>query len=65
MNMAPASRLNWRWIALAIAATAILVFVSANTHLVYVAFTSQPDCVSHIKEAGGKGDALRAAESAC
>ena len=45
------------------ATAAVLVFVAANTHLVYVAFASRPDCVPHAKEAGGT--TYRAAQSAC
>ena len=41
-----AARLNWRLMAAAIAAAGLLVFFAANTHLVYVAFSSQPDCHS-------------------
>lgn len=43
---------------------ALLLFVAANIHLVYVAFNSQPECVPHLK-AEGEGDAFRAAKSAC
>ena len=38
--------------------------VAANAHLVYVAFSSQPDCVSHLKGEGDQGT-YRAAKSAC
>ena len=64
---APARRDNWRLISLAIVAAGTLLFVGANTHLVYVAFTSQPDCVPHAKTAGqdGAGGDFRAAGSAC
>ena len=44
--------------------TAILLFVAANIHLVFVAINSQPDCVSHLKDAGEDGQ-FRAAKSAC
>ncbi len=54
---------NWRLISAAIVTAAVLVFVAANTHLVYVAFASRPDCVPHAKEAGGT--TYRAAQSAC
>jgi hypothetical protein len=50
-----------------IAAAGVLVFVLANTHLVYVAVTSQPECVAHLKAgeaASGKG-AFSAAKPAC
>ena len=43
---------------------AILLFAAANIHLVYVAVTSQPDCVPHLKDPGGDGQ-FRAARSAC
>lgn len=56
-------RRNWRLISAAIVTAAVLVFIAANTHLVYVAFTSRPDCVPHAKEAGGT--TYRAAQSAC
>lgn len=48
-------------------ATALLlvaVLLAANAHLVYVAFSSQPDCVAHLEDAGGPGT-YRAAKSAC
>jgi hypothetical protein len=51
--------------ALALAALVVAVFVGANAHLVYVAVTSQPDCVPHAKEVGIDGAPLRAARSAC
>lgn len=52
-------------LALALAALVVAVFIGANAHLVYVAFTSQPDCVPHAKEVGVEGAPLRAARSAC
>jgi hypothetical protein len=56
-------RVSWRFVSLLIAATGIALLVAANTHLVYVAFTSQPDCVPHEKAAGN--GSFRAARSAC
>jgi hypothetical protein len=52
-------------VALALAALVAAVFIGANAHLVYVAVTSQPDCVPHAKEVGVEGAPLRAARSAC
>jgi|ThiBio_1000_plan_1041568.scaffolds.fasta_scaffold35122_2 hypothetical protein len=52
-------------LALALAALVVAVFIGANAHLVYVAVTSQPDCVPHAKEVGVEGAPLRAARSAC
>lgn len=40
------------------------VLLAANAHLVYAAFSSQPDCVSHLKAAGEPGT-FRAAKSSC
>ncbi len=49
----------------ALVSAALLLFVAANGHFVYVAFNSQPDCVPHLKEAKGEDGAFRAAKSAC
>ncbi|MCB8836784.1 hypothetical protein [Aurantimonas sp. VKM B-3413] len=43
----------------------MLIFAGANAHLFYVALTSQPDCVAHLKEPGSKPGQFRAAKSAC
>lgn len=60
-----ARRPGRRAMVFALVALAIAVFLGANAHLVYVAFTSQPDCVPHAKEVGVDGAPLRAARSAC
>lgn len=60
---APARRRwSWRLFAYAVAGMCIVLFVAANAHLIYVAVTSQPDCVPHQK---GEGGAYQAAKSAC
>lgn len=41
------------------------VLAAANTHLVYVAFTSQPDCVPHLKSSHGPETGFRAARPSC
>ena len=45
----------------------LLVVVAANGHLVYVAMTSQPDCVAHVRH--GEGNSTQgqfsAAKSTC
>jgi hypothetical protein len=48
-----------------LAGIGVLTLVGANSHLVYVAFLSQPDCVEHLREAGGAGSQFRAAKSSC
>jgi len=50
-----------------VVAAGLLVIIGANTHLVYVAVTSQPECVAHLGpvEGGGHSGSFSAAESAC
>ncbi|MCW5720666.1 MAG: hypothetical protein KIS86_05935 [Devosia sp.] len=43
----------------------VAVLALANAHLVYVAFSSQPDCVSHLKLPDGSANHFRAAKSGC
>jgi hypothetical protein len=44
----------------------VALVLAANAHLVYVAVTTQPDCVAHLKEADvGHSGSYRAAKSAC
>jgi len=55
------------WTKLAIwflAGIGALMLIGANSHLVYVAFISQPDCVEHLRQAGASGE-FRAAKSSC
>jgi phosphate starvation-inducible membrane PsiE len=57
-------RRNTRRLLVAIALALVTVLIGANAHLVYVAFSSQPDCVTHLK-GGGEDGTYRAAKSAC
>jgi hypothetical protein len=52
------------WLALAVAIVAIL---AANAHLLYVAISSQPDCVTHVMQGEGSTEPGRfsAAQSSC
>jgi hypothetical protein len=59
-----------RWLGIPLAvwlviAAGVAVFVGANVHLIYVAFTSQPDCVPHLKEPVDEQGNYIAANSAC
>jgi hypothetical protein len=64
--MAVQPRRPWRKrTVLSLVALGVAVLLGANAHLVYVAFTSQTDCVPHAKEIGVDGAPLRAARSAC
>ena len=53
-------------ICLAVAA-GLLLFIGANTHLLYVAMTSQPECVAHrqLGERDAQRGSFGAADSAC
>ena len=44
---------------------AVLLFVGANAHLIYVAFSSQPECVDHLKTPEHGTNLFRAAKSDC
>jgi hypothetical protein len=52
------------WLAVAIG---LLLLAGANAHLVYVAVTSQPDCVAHLRpgESDEQGGTFSAAQSDC
>jgi hypothetical protein len=45
----------------------LLGLVAANGHLVYVAMTSQPECVAHVRsgESAGPNSQFSAAKSSC
>jgi hypothetical protein len=50
----------------ALVATGLLLVVAANWHLVYVAISSQPDCVAHVRPSQGtEGLRFGAAVSSC
>jgi hypothetical protein len=51
----------WFWIA------SVVAVVLANAHLIYVAVTSQPACISHVRQGEGNADRGRfsAAVSSC
>lgn len=58
-------RRDRRWIWLLVGAVLALV-IGANWHLVYVAVTSQPDCVAHVRGgAAGAAGTFSAAKSSC
>jgi hypothetical protein len=44
---------------------AVLLFVGANAHLLYVAFSSQPECVDHLRMPEQGTSRFRAAKSDC
>lgn len=55
---------KWKRMAIAIGIAGVLLFAGANAHLVYVAVTSQPDCVLPAK-ASGETVKFQAAKPAC
>lgn len=54
------ARTPWIWL---LVGAGLLLLIGANTHLVYVAMRSQPDCVAHARL--GDGGGFGAARSAC
>jgi len=52
------------WVAIG---AGLLLVLIANSHLVYVAVVSQPDCVAHVRQGEGsaKDGKFRAARSSC
>jgi hypothetical protein len=56
-----------RWTIGLLAAGGLLLVVGANAHLLYVAVTSQPDCVPHARAGDGtaKPERFNVAKSAC
>jgi hypothetical protein len=64
MKTAPAFRT--RSVVILLGGLLIAGLIAANAHLVYVAVTSQPDCVTHIKrDPAAKSTGFSAAGSAC
>ncbi|MEH2514030.1 hypothetical protein V1291_005384 [Nitrobacteraceae bacterium AZCC 1564] len=44
----------------------LIILIAANAHLVYVAVSSQPDCVAHLRHGEGNGTtSFSAATSSC
>jgi hypothetical protein len=65
MSSAPSTRIR---ITIWLGVGAVLLLVAAaNAHLVYVAVTSQPECVSHLRlgDSGTERGSFSAAKSAC
>lgn len=58
-------RLKVGWTLGLLLVAGVLLFAGANAHLVYVAIASQPECVTHLKDAGSAPGQYRAAKSAC
>ena len=58
MTISRPRRLFW----VAVICAAVMVVVLANAHLIYVATTTQPQCVAHVK--GGEQDPPRAFSAA-
>ncbi|MCS6758565.1 MAG: hypothetical protein MO852_05605 [Candidatus Devosia euplotis] len=63
-NEGDARRRGTRRLLLGVAAALVAILLAANAHLIYVAFSSQPDCITHLQDAGENGT-YRAAKSAC
>ena len=68
MSRAAASRGGWKtksivWLSVGLG---LIVLAAANAHLLYVAVSSQPDCVAHLRHGEGNGTtSFSAATSSC
>ncbi|WP_084795253.1 hypothetical protein [Bradyrhizobium sp.] len=68
MNGMAASPGGWKaksiaWLSIGLG---LIVLAAANAHLLYVAVSSQPDCVAHLRQGEGNGtNSLSAATSSC
>jgi hypothetical protein len=68
MTGTAASHGKWKtrslvWLAVGLG---LFVLVGANAHLLYVAVSSQPDCVAHLRHGEGNGTTnFSAATSSC
>jgi hypothetical protein len=58
-------RSRQRIIAISLVGIGLAVLVGANAHLVAVSFSSQPDCVPHLKAPVEGAAQFRAAVSSC
>lgn len=55
-----------KWTVVAVIAAGLLLLAGANAHLLYVAMSSQPDCVDHVKPGEtSRGGMFSAAKSSC
>ena len=67
--IATSSNSRWpggKWTVVAVVAAGLLLLAGANAHLLYVAITSQPDCVDHVKPGEtSRGGTFSAAKSSC
>jgi hypothetical protein len=68
MSVVPATsrRRTSRVAIVLVVAGLVVLLLAANAHLVYVAVTSQPDCVTHLRQGDiAQAGSFRAAKSAC
>ena len=61
----PARKLSKRALIGGMIAAGVLLLLLANVHLVYVAVTTQPDCVAHSAAQGASVGTYQAAKPAC
>jgi hypothetical protein len=66
MSSAATSHGGWKSIVLLSVGLGLSALVAANAHLLYVAASSQPDCVAHLQHGEGNGTtSFSAATSSC
>jgi hypothetical protein len=67
MSAPPSPRLwtRGRVLGVTLALSILGLFIAANTHLVALAYSSQPDCVPHLKSPKEGAATFRAAKPSC
>ena len=65
MGLSERKRLRILLVVWLLVPAAVLLFAGANAHLIYVAFSSQPECVDHLKAPELGTGRFRAANSDC
>lgn len=59
------SKLQTRLLIALLVLVGVVLVVGANTHLLYVAISSAPDCVGHLKRGDAEPGRFSAARSDC
>ena len=66
MSGAAASHGGWKFVVWLSVGIGLIVLAAANARLLYVAVSSQPDCVAHLRHGEGNGTtSFSAATSSC
>ncbi|MGL5166914.1 MAG: hypothetical protein ACRC9K_13605 [Afipia sp.] len=59
------ARLKMKPFIMLVIGLSFILLVAANVHLLYVAVTSQPECVDHVRRGDERNNSFSAAKSSC